>query len=714
VPPKPPFLRRRWVRALLVVALLVGAWRVVRPRLRPAPPAPDAVTLQHAANVRILRDRWGVPHIHGRSDADAAFGLAYANAEDDWPTIQSVLAAARGQLGLLFLSKTALANDYYVGLVGVAEQVAEQYPRLAPDVRAVLEAYARGLNLYAHQHPDEVDGRLLPITGRDVAAGFAHKLPLLMGFTSVLGGLNERPPAGAGDVAPRALPGGGSNAHAVHRARSTDDVTRLNVNSHQPWEGPVSWYEAQVRSDEGWNMTGGLFPGAPVILHGHNDHLGWAHTVNTPDLIDVYALTVRAAGGGALEYRLGDRWLPLEERDVPLAIDTGFFTWTAHKKAYRSAHGPVMETDRGFFAVRYAGMDRLLFAAEQWFRMNKARDLDGWKAAMAIGGVPSFNTVYADRDHVLYVYNARLPVRREGPDYTRVLPGDDEGLIWRDSVPFAALPRVEDPRSGFVQSCNHTPFAATAGDENPRPASFSTTAGIETHMTNRALRTEALLAGEARLSRDDFLALKWDRGYAPEAAIFRELVAPLLAGFAPASDDERRALELLRGWDGRADEASPAAALAIAAWRHMAADGQVAAKEKTADPAVALRRAIRLLRQGFGRVEVPLGELQRLRRGAVDLPLGGGPDLLNAVYTRQRGGRLVGYQGDSYVLVVEFGPDGVTSSSVSQYGSSQRPGSPHHADQAALFARRELKPTLRREAELRAALEREYRPDGGR
>src|SRR5262249_32326053 len=148
--------------------------------LRPHPPRPDAATFEQAKRVRILRDVWGVPHVFGKSDSDAAFGLAYAHAEDDWPTIQAVLGAARGQLSLLFLSKTALSNDYFASLVGVQAEVDEAYPKLSPEVRAVLEGYARGLSFYAYLHPEEADGRLAPFTGRDIAAGFAHKLPIMV------------------------------------------------------------------------------------------------------------------------------------------------------------------------------------------------------------------------------------------------------------------------------------------------------------------------------------------------------------------------------------------------------------------------------------------------------------------------------------------------------------------------------------------------------
>ena len=141
---------RHWLRRLLALVMVITVFRLARkPYLLPKPPPPDAATLAQAERVRIVRDTWGVPHVFGKSDADAAFGLAYAHAEDDFPMIQGVLAAATGRLSLLVLSKEALANDYYVSLVRVREQVAEQYDTLGADYRALLEGYARGINLYA-------------------------------------------------------------------------------------------------------------------------------------------------------------------------------------------------------------------------------------------------------------------------------------------------------------------------------------------------------------------------------------------------------------------------------------------------------------------------------------------------------------------------------------------------------------------------------------
>lgn len=690
-------------RAIVAVAALAAALLLVPPArraLRPNPPAPTAEQRAQAARVHILRDSYGVPHIFGQTDGDAAFGLAYAHAEDDWPTIQGVLAASRGKLGLLQLSKTALSNDYYAQLIDVAGQVEAQYPQLPADVRAVLEGYAAGLDTYAALHPREADARLLPLTGKDIAAGFAHKLPLMFDLPGTLRVLEGKR---VGDLLlPAHDAAEGSNAHAVLARRSTDGITRLNVNSHQPWDGPVAWYEAQVHSEEGWNMTGSLFPGAPVVLHGHNDALGWAHTVNKPPLVDVYALEMNPREPH--QYRFGGKWLALQETRAALPLDLGLFTLTLHKPVYRSVQGPVLETGGRFYAIRYAAIDRALTSVLQWYRMDKARSLPEWKEAMRLQGIPMFNTVYADRDDILYVYNALLPLRAPGEEPERVLRGDDPALVFSGYLPFDRLPQVQNPPSGFVFNTNTSPFQATAGPGNPDPSGFP--AGIERTMNNRGLRSLRLFGGEAPISGADFLRFKFDRTYARESRMFTAIVNPLLAS-APEDPDHRRALELLRAWDGVAADASAAAALAVLTWTVLDDDEEAG---KPVEASAAFGEACAFLRDHFGTVEVPLGELQRLRRGKVDLPLGGGPEVLNAAYGKREGGHLVGTQGDSYILIAEFGPRGVRSNSIIQYGASNRPGSPHYADQAPLFLRQELKPAWRTLPEIRAHLEREYTP----
>ncbi len=717
--------------AVLALVFLGWLWYLVRPALTfPAVPGVTEAQLVRAERVTIVRDEFGVPHIFGKTDADAAFGFAYAHAEDDWRTIFLALTAARGELSRALLSETAVGNDFFVRSFRVQAAAEQQYARLSPEMKAVLEAYAAGLNFYAARHPDEADGRFLPITGVDVARGFAHKLPLFQrvnaGIKAILDAeeLNVGDPvqAGFGDyyekqedeaavVFPRMI---GSNAHAVGRRRSADGIVRLNVNSHQPYTGAVAWYEAHVVSEEGWNTIGGTFPGAPVIFVGHNENLGWAHTVNAPDMWDIYKLEMHPER--ELTYRLGDEWRELETYRSRIMVDVGLFEiplpeFVLEQTFYRSVHGPVIKGKAGYYAIRHTAAGREVGAVEQWYRMNKARNFDEWRDAMRRQNVPMMHTIYADARNIFYVYNALLPNRDERYDYRTVLPGNELAALWDPEVlPFDRLPSVLNPPADFVQNCNSDPFFTTTGNGNPRRDNYSPADGIETRMTNRAIRSRELFGGDESITAEEFQRYKWDQYYSKDAPIYTDVIYPVLAGCEARNGFEQRGLEMLHRWDGSTHMTDTTAALAIRTFQPTI----TAVLERSLyrpDPCDGFREAVTYLLKNFGRIDVPLGEAQRIRRGETDLPMGGGPDILNAVHTKPApDGKLVGWAGDTYVQIVEFTPDGPRSFSLHQFGNVSRPESEHYDDQAFLMSRRLLRPSLFHEADLRARTEREYHP----
>ncbi len=688
--------RTGWALVATVLALGVAA---LPPR--PAPLDPSRLVPAHRYDVRILRDTWGVPHVFGRTDADAAYGLAWAHAEDDFDTIQGALLAARGRLATR-LGREGAPNDYLVQLLRVREAVDAGYARdLSPQTRALCEAYADGINLFAARHPDRAWPGLFPVRGQDVIAGFVHKLPLFYGLARVLTGLlAETPPPS---------PPPGSNAFAIAPSRSADGATRLLVNSHQPWDGPVAWYEAHLRSETGWDAVGGVFPGAPVILHGHNRALGWAHTVNAPDLIDVYALTVNPAN--PRQYRLDGAWRDFEVRTAAIEVKLlGPIHWTVRRETLWTVHGPAIRAPRGTYALRLAGLGDVR-PVEQWYRMNKAGTLDEWTDAMRLSAIPMFNTAYADgQGHIAYVYNARLPRRAEGFAWSEHLPGDTSAAIWSEYLSFDELPRVVDPPSGFVQTCNGTPFLTTTGEGNPDPDLFPAALGIETHLTNRGRRALELLGGDPSISAEELDAYKCDVTYAAGSELARNLDA-LLAAPPPADPLTEAALQRLRAWDRRADAANRSAALALLTMR---VDDKGRIRVQPTDVLLGrLRDAAGALETRYGRLDVPWSEVNRLKRGTTDIGIDGGPDLLRAVYSeRAPDGRRRGVAGDSYVLIAEWDASGrVRSRSIHQFGSATKDArSPHFADQAALFARCGWKPVWLDEPEIRAHLEREYRP----
>jgi acyl-homoserine-lactone acylase len=708
------------IGALALVLILFGSavFLIVSDRMgQPAPP--DAASLIAKAapyRVRIERDTFGVPHIIGHRDADVAFGMGFAHSEDDFATIQQVALAVRGQLAATEGPKAAV-TDYLVRLFRVWETVNAKYESdLPPDLRQVLEAYADGVNYYAALHPDQVMRGLLPFTGKDVVAGFVFKLPFFYGLDRVLMKLTS-PESGAAisnsgkDAFLRTdapLPVG-SNAVAVAPSRSADGATRLLVNSHQPYTGPVSWYEAVLDSGEGWHVAGGFFPGSPFMLHGHNEHLGWANTVNGPDLVDVYKLVINPANPN--QYKLDGQWRDFRKSDAAIRVKIwGPLVWTAHREVLYAEQGPVMKTARGAFAIRYAGMGDVR-PPLQYFRLNKAANLDEWRTAMRLQAIPSLNYVYADeKGNIGYIYNGSFPVRKEGPDWKGVLPGDRSDLIWRSYVPFDKEPQLWNPPSGFVFNSNNTPFHATAPSGDLKPEDFSPTLGIQTDMTNRAWRAIETYGADPHITADAFHAYKYDLAYSTRSEVAKVL-AEVVAIYPGTDADLQQARAILQLWDRRTDVANRGAALAILTIEPVLTtrlQGTAAIR-----PSDALREAIATLKTHFGRLDPKWGQLNRLRRGTLSLPIDGGPDIFRGVYgEKQPDGTLTAMAGDTFVMFVTWDKAGkLTSESIHQFGSATLDrNSPHYADQAPLFVAMKTKAVLFTQAQLAGHVEADYRP----
>jgi acyl-homoserine-lactone acylase len=738
-----------WSGLALVLLALVAlmAWEPFA-AIAPGPPPPP-----RAYAATIVRDEFGVPHIHGRGDPDVAFGVAWAHAEDDFASLQDVIAMTRGRYGAI-AGEEGAKTDFALHLLDVRGTAARRYASLPADVRALLEAYATGLNLYAARHRGELKlARLFPVNGRDIAAGFALRQPFFFNLDRVIapfaagqpprrehgpvlrgrapdyahGGGDmialpaqtiERPARGAPSSAGPAASGSrdealnGSNAFAIAPSRSTDGVTRLVSNAHQPWRGGVAWYELVIASDSGWRFAGATFAGAPFPLLGHNAALGWTNTVNRPDLADIYRLVLNAK---RTRYRLDGRWLPLESRTVLLPVRYGPLVLPVIKRVWRTRHGPAIVNRRGGFAFRYAGMDSLR-QIEQYYRLTKARSFAQWWQAMAMQAVPSTNFVYADRTgRIAFVYNARFPARPAASrgrrvDWRGIVPGDDSSLIWREAVAWSRVPKLVDPASGFLFNANNTPFLAAGPGSELSPAGFEPAMGIELDLTNRARRAARLLAATPRIGPMELTAIKYDTGYerAGYVAWMLGRIAALDLRDAPRL---ARAQALLGGWDMRADGHGRADALAVLVLNEAMRSSY--GLKPAPDPRVQLAEAVSHLMRHFGRIDLPLGHLLRLRRGSTDLPLDGGPDALRAMtsWDVASDGRLLVRHGDSFVMFIEWPAGGsVRSRSIQPFGQAAgRPDSSHFTDQAPLFVAHRLKPVHFSEADIAAHAVRKYR-----
>ena len=706
---------------LVAIALLgVAIWLWT-----PAPAAFDrqaAIDAAKAYDARIIRDRFGVPHIYGTRDADVAFGLAYAHAEDDWATIEDVIFFSRGDLARR-AGKTGAITDYLVANLGVWRAIEEKYSSdLTPATRALVEGYAAGVNLWCAEEEGRCAPGAAPVTGQDVIAGFVARTPFFYGLDDNLTALFEgddetQEAARAVRQAFLRVPEGaetGSNAMAVAAPRSADGHTRLMVNSHQPYDGPVAWYEARVKSEEGWDMIGGLFPGAPMILVGAGPDLGWAHTVNKPDLFDAYALEVDDAKSPT-KYMYDGEWRDLDIAPVKLRVKLfGNFSLPVTRNTYNSIYGPVFVTDHGVFAVAYGGMDEIR-AAEQWYRMNKAEDFDEWRGAMEMSAIPSLNAVYADKaGNIAYYYNVAIPVRAYGYDWDGVVPGNTSKTLWKGARPFSVVPQVVNPVSGYVVNANHSPFEASADADNPAVSDFPPHYGVKQRRTNRGARIQDLYGGDASITAEEFIAYKMDIAYAQNSRVM-ETVETLIEEHDAGDALIDEAITVLKSWDRKASPDSRGAALAVLTAQR--ARGYLLNDQGAREDnyLTALRETAEALKANFGRLDPEWREVMRFKRGDIDSEIDGGPDTLRAVWPTGdiEDGAVRAAGGDTYILYADW-PEGGGDpeiKTIHQYGAATLDEtSPHYADQAPLFLAHEWKaPPMDLDA-LLAEASADYRP----
>ncbi len=683
----------------------------------------DAQAIRDAAktyDARIIRDDWGVAHIFGKTDPDTSFGLGYSHAEDDWTTIQDVLIASRGMTAQ-FKGKGSAPSDYLLDLFKVREAVdAKIDTEVTPRARAMARAYADGLNLWALENPGGVWDTVMPISEKDILAGFTWGTPFFYRMDETIQDLfaaDEKPAVSPWQQETRLdlnLPAAvrGSNAFAVAPARSDDGHTRLIVNSHQPFTGPYAWFEAHVVSEEGLNLAGAGFPGTPILTQGVTPTHGWAHTVNRPDLVDIYALDVDDFDKPK-RYKLDGQWRDFDISKSKFRVKlAGPFSLPVTRDILWSEHGPVLSTETGHYAIRFSGLQEVR-ALDQWYAMSKAKNLAEWQAAIAQNGVLSFNIVYAEKDgNIGSIYNAKMPRRIEGPDWSGVLPGDQSKLIWQDYRPVSDLPQHYNPESGWLFSANSTPFRITDPEFDNRREDFSETMGIETRMTNRAMMALALIPQDTQISEDELLAYRANGQYHPQSPLRRRL-SDIFTHDGDIPNETQEAIALLKSWDGNTNLDNRATALAVLTGMKV---GGYEIIDDNMPVMQALEETMAELNTVYGRIDPVWGEVNRLRRGDVDLPLTGGPDTLRAIYGHREGFTankgLTAVAGDTHIMYAQWDENGDLSlETIHQFGAATLDeNSPHYADQALLFARGEYKPMpMTLEAVLPLAT-RDYRP----
>lgn len=664
-------------------------------------------------NVEIVRDTYGVPHIYGQTDADAIYGLAWAGCEDDFATIQKMLLAVDGRLAETD-GKGGAVLDFLSFISGAVEIVDTAYDKtFSPGFKKLIEAYAQGLNTYAAAHPDEVlRPGLFPVGPKQIVAQYIVTNMLLTNmyldiqkiFLGYIKNYETNLPSG-------------SNAFAFNSSRTADGKTYLAVNSHQPLEGLFSWYEVHLVSNEGLNILGGTFPGGMSVFHGTNPYLGWACTLNNPDLCDVFKLEMNPKK--PLQYRMDDHWETLQVRKKTVKVKLGAIRLPITKKFYWSKYGTTLKNKDGFYSLRFpANME--ISGCEKLFMMNKAQSFTEWRNIMAKGAFPGVNFIYADRtDTIFYISNGLFAHRNPAYDWKKVLPGNTSATLWAPQFyPIDSLPQVLNPGSGYLVNTNNSCFNVSSPADNPSPKDFNPTFGYGTEQNNRSIMAHYLISKQPRLTYSDFKRIKYDEQYNDSMYNYGLANAHLLFKLDPAKYPALAdAIQVLRKWNCVSDAANPQAALITFAMyplidkithRGTNYEQNVFTEQEYAN---ALRQAKRHMLRHFGRLELPFGEVQKHVRGNKELPIGGMPEVLAATISQPyKKGMRKTFVGESYIQLVRFSKTGPEIETVHAYGASAKPGNPHATDQMELFVNKQLKPMTLDKTTIYSHAERIYNP----
>ena len=642
----------------------------------------------------IKRDIWGVPHVYGETDADAAFGLAYAHAEDDFKNIAENMYLYRAQMGLRDGISGAV-QDYLIKVLKIRENIDENYLiDLDENVRKVIEAYAAGINYWMIKNPENEYSHFFPVTEKDIVAGFAIQNLFFSGVVSSIEKLQREAEIKEEytSLYRNQQFVTGSNVLAVNSNKTEDKSTRIIINSHQPLEGPLAWYEAHIKSDEGWNMMGGLFPGSPFIFVGFNENIAWGFTVNKPDLSDSYELTINPNNED--QYLLDGEWIDFTKETIKLPVKIfGPIQWTVERDAKYSQHGPVLEVGDKSYALRFSGMKDIK-QVNQWYAMNKSQSIADWISAMKKRSIVSFNGVFADKEgNIFFLHNSSSPLRKEGLDWSNTIDGTRSDLIWDEYVEFEKIPQIKNPSSGWLASTNQDPFKVTNEMDNLSAKDFSPTLGLQTRMTNRAYRSIELFDSYSSISEQDFDDIKFDNKYSVQSRSYKYISKIFEIDFE--TDELNYAKNVLRDWDlsTNFDNTSAALGVCVLSNEWISEQGQRIPQ----DPEISFRDCVTELNETYGKVDPKWSERNFIVRGQKKISVQGGPDVLRAIYGRNDNeGDLKAAGGDGLYIHVSWDKDKKQQSkSIHQYGSATQDNtSKHFDDQMNLYVNEVYKPTF--------------------
>lgn len=726
-------------------AVLLCLWYVAAAGAAPEAGAQAALEPARvlAEEVMIYRDGYGVPHVYAETDEGAVFGFLFAQAEDDFWQVEDNIIRALGR-GAEVYGESAVNADILTRALRVPELARREYAQLEPEIQRLSDAAAAGLNYYLRANPD-VETRLIR---RFEPWHFLALLKWMRRQTIYDNYANSHGLSPGQDLRSGSPPDldskTGSNGWAIAPSHSASGHALLVGLPHLGFTGSERFYEGHVRSEEGLRISGATFFGFPVIHMGYTPRIGFVATDAYPDQADFYVETFDDPDR-PLAYRYGDSYRRAEEWTDSLAVTTDSGMVTRRYTFRRTHHGPIVGTWEGKpVAVKIARLEEG-GVLRQMYTKARARNLREFKAALRLPAY-NMNWVYADRDgNIFFAYTGAIPVRNEAYDWSRPVDGSDPGTEWQGWHTLAEMPQVTNPSSGFLFSTNQSPFDVSVTDA-PDPAAFPEYMRNETFIATQTVRSDVsreILSSDSSITVKELEALAFDRTVRTAPEEIPKLVDDWMELRDVAPERAARlkpAIELLRSWDGVSRTESEAMTL-FTLWYTPAHPDEypdfvvglmnrwLAGWSGTVDPQSTsldiLERVMFRLEEEWGTWHVPYGELARIQRvrdpgsfsdESRSLPVAGADMLLGQIFFvapvplpgRQRRYALA---GQSYVGIQEFG-ETIDARSVTVFGQSSDPDSPHYFDQAPLFVRGEFKQAWLTRAEVEEVAERAYHPGG--
>ncbi|WP_242667498.1 penicillin acylase family protein [Flavobacterium sp. AJR] len=696
---------------------------------------------EKAQKVTIIRDNWGIPHIYGKTDADAVFGLMYAQCEDDFKRIEMNYIEKLGRLSEI-KGESVLYNDLEIKLLIDANEAKADYKKAAPWLKKLLNSYAHGINYYLYKHP-EVKPLLLthfepwfPLLWTDGSIGAISTADLSTGeLKAFYSGNNDK----VAYVEREKNVQTGSNGFAFAPSKTASGNSILYINPH------TTFYfrpEVQVTSEEGLNVYGAVTWGQFFVYQGFNENCGWMHTSSNVDVADMYAEKIVEKNGN-LFYEYDQELIPVIEKKITISYLENGKLIPKKFKTYFTNNGPIMAKRDGKWISLKSNNRSMNSLVQSWVR-TKSKGFEDYKKAMDLKANTSNNTVYADnKGNIGYWHGNFIPIRDKKLNWSKVIDGTTSATQWKGLHEISETVHLYNPTNGWLQNCNSTPYTV-AGDNSPKRENYPAYMAPDGE-NFRGINAVRIFSKGEKYTLDKVIA----DGYDSKLSIFEILIPALLTTFEKdisltdlEFSDLSEPIAILKNWDYYARENSVATTLAVE-WAYKLDpiiqkayinEGEADQVENTKNFAKnatdsqlipQLQATIKELKDKWGTWQVSWGDINRFQRLSGDLnltyndsqaslPIGYGPGSWGSLPSfkssfQKNTKKRYGYNGNSFVCAVEFGTK-VKAKSLLAGGNSGDVKSKHFYDQAEMYQKRQFKDVLFYKEDVEKNAERTYHP----